>query len=79
MAEGIPVPTLQSMIERYERTLRRLVDEADDEARLYAYRTGPQSPVEATPFEIGRHDLYQEIRRFAAYALHEFHPEIQVE
>ena len=60
------------MNDRYEKTLRRLVDEADDEAGLYAYRTGPDSSVEATPFEIARHDLYREIRRFVAYALHEF-------
>ena len=79
MAETIPVETLQAMVERYERTLRRLVDEADDEARLYAHLTGPDSPVGATLLEIGRHQLYQEIRRFAVHTLHEFHPEIHVE
>jgi hypothetical protein len=70
---------LKAMVERYEGTLRRLVDAADDEAKWYAHGRSRMSPVETTNSENARHDLYQEIRRSVAHALHEFHPDIVVE
>jgi hypothetical protein len=78
MAEKIPAETLQAMVERYEETLRLLIEKADDEARFYEFRHSPESRYEVGMFEIGRHDLFQEIRRIAVYTLQSFHPEMPV-
>jgi hypothetical protein len=78
MAETIPAETLQQMVQSYEETLRLLIAKADDEERYYDFRHTPQSRYAISSLEIGRHALFQEIRRIAVYTLHRFHPEIPV-
>jgi hypothetical protein len=79
MAETMPPETLQTMVERYEETLRLLIEKADDDARFYNFRHTPQSRHQLGLYEFGKHDLFQEIRRIAVHTLHEFHPDVKIE
>jgi hypothetical protein len=66
------------MVRTYEEALRLLVSKADDADSLYAYLTGPNSGVSTTDYEAATYKTYRKVRRIAARALHEFHPEIAV-
>lgn len=65
------------MVQTYEEILRRLLAEAEDYDRLYAYRLGPKSPRRPAESEIATHDLYNHIRRVVTPALQSFHPGIE--
>ncbi len=77
MAEDKSAAVLQAMVERYEQLLRRLLEEANDEDRLFAFRASPRSAHQPTLFESGVHHVHQRVRQFVSYTLHEFHPEIE--
>jgi hypothetical protein len=66
----------ERMAQTYEATLRRILTEADEEARLYEHRTGKGSTVRVGDYELGVHDAFKNVRTLAADALREFHPEV---
>ncbi len=76
MSEGRCVEELQAMIDSYEELLRRLIAEADDEEKLFAFRQSGKSEYGPTLFESGQHHVYQIVRQYASYTLNQFHPEI---
>ena len=65
------------MAQTYERSLRRLLAEAEDEAKLYAHLTGPDYKYPVTVEQAVTHEILQHVRILAAHALQQFHPEIQ--
>ena len=69
---------LQQKVSTYEATLRRLLADADEEAKLWAYIKSERlkGPSEQ---EIGTHDTLQRIRKVVAFSLNKFHPEITLE
>ena len=70
-------PKFQSMAQTYEETLRRLLAEAEDEAKLYAHLTGPDYKYPVTVEQAVTHEILQHVRILAAHALRQFHPEIK--
>jgi hypothetical protein len=70
-------PKFQRMAHIYEQTLRRLLAEAEDEARLYTHLRGSTYNHLVTEGQIATHDTLQHVRIVAAYALRQFHPEIE--
>jgi hypothetical protein len=65
------------MVQTYEEALRLIVLKADDADSLYDYQTGPNTSVRATDYEAATYKTYRKVRRIAAHALREFHPEIK--
>jgi hypothetical protein len=76
MSEERSIEELHAMIDSYEELLRRLIAEADDEEKLFAFRQSSKSELGPTLFESGQHHVYQIVRQYASYTLNQFHPEI---
>jgi hypothetical protein len=76
MSQEKSVEELQAMIDSYEELLRRLIAEADDEEKLFAFRQSGKSECGPTLFENGQHHIHQRVRQYASYTLNQFHPQI---
>jgi hypothetical protein len=76
MSQEKSAQELQAKIDSYEELLRRLIAEADDEQKLFAFRQSGKSECGPTLFESGQHHVYQLVRQYASYTLKQFHPEI---
>jgi hypothetical protein len=66
MSEKKSAPTPEAMIESYQELLRRLIADADDEEKLFAFRKSRESKYGPTELEIGRHEVHQRIRQYAS-------------
>jgi hypothetical protein len=78
LTTDIPRETLLAMLNDYERALRQLLHDADENARLFQHRRSSESLTPSTPADADVAMIHEGVRRVVVGALHQYHPEIPI-